>query len=543
MKKSRYIFAGMALTLFPLGAGAQTQAKDTTMNRTVVVEQEYNPNIIDAAKINVLPQVEQPSVSKKEVEYDATFSPAANIPANPMQAYTGKEVQPKAMPGYIRLGYGSHGNLDIYGNYRFALSDRGRLNLLLRLDGMNGKVRLPDGNDKWKSHYYRTLASADYTHAFDKVDMDIAANFALSNFNFLPLSARSKQKFTSGDIHFGVKSTDDGLRFRFRAETNLLLYERQHDLTFSGAKESIVRTKAEVIGGISDTQFIGVAFAMDNTFYSSNAYQNHHALDLNPYYLIQDEDWKVRLGAHVDWAFGFGKKLRAAPDMRAEYTFADSYTLYALAKGGKLRNDFRRLESLNPYAQMTEQVDATYEQLNAAFGFKASPTPGVWFNLYGGYQSLKDDLEFFHGSNATATTAVQGATTNLYAGIETRYDYKDLVTFTASGTYRNWKSDEESLPKKSMLAFKPAFEADFRIDVRPVSPVLVSLGYRHIARAKVDGEKLSPVSNLYLSGSYELFKGVSAYARINNLLNKKYQYYRAYLAESTNFVGGVSFRF
>ena len=75
------------------------------MNRTVVVEQEYNPDIMDASKVNVLPKVEPPTVSKKAVEYDATLMPATHIPAGIMQAYTGKETQAKALPGYVRLGY------------------------------------------------------------------------------------------------------------------------------------------------------------------------------------------------------------------------------------------------------------------------------------------------------------------------------------------------------------------------------------------------------------------------------------------------------
>ena len=43
MKKIQYILAGTMLVSLSLGAQAQTQPQDTTMNRTVVVEQEYNP--------------------------------------------------------------------------------------------------------------------------------------------------------------------------------------------------------------------------------------------------------------------------------------------------------------------------------------------------------------------------------------------------------------------------------------------------------------------------------------------------------------------
>lgn len=113
MKKITYILAGVTLAVLSLEAQAQTQPQDTTMNRTVVVEQEYNPDIMDASKVNVLPKVEPPTVSKKAVEYDATLMPATQIPAGIMQAYTGKETQTKAQPGYARLGYGNYGNLDI----------------------------------------------------------------------------------------------------------------------------------------------------------------------------------------------------------------------------------------------------------------------------------------------------------------------------------------------------------------------------------------------------------------------------------------------
>ena len=100
MKRTLYIAGGFTLAfLMPFNLQAQnTQPKDTTMNRTVVVEQEYNPDILDASKVNVLPKVEEPTVSKKEVEYATTFFPATSIPADLMRPYVGTEVQPGASP-------------------------------------------------------------------------------------------------------------------------------------------------------------------------------------------------------------------------------------------------------------------------------------------------------------------------------------------------------------------------------------------------------------------------------------------------------------
>lgn len=98
MRKMQYILSGITLMTLPLGIHAQQQAKDSTVNRTVVVEQEYTPDILDASKINVLPKVEPPTANKRAVEYDATLMPANTIPATVMQAYTGKKRKPRHSP-------------------------------------------------------------------------------------------------------------------------------------------------------------------------------------------------------------------------------------------------------------------------------------------------------------------------------------------------------------------------------------------------------------------------------------------------------------
>lgn len=545
MKTIQSILIATALSacVFSMQAQAQEQAKDTTVNRTVVVEQEYAPDINDATKINVVPQVTPPTVSKKAVEYDARMVPAAQIPATTMQAYTGQETQPKAAPGYVRLGYGNYGNLDAQANYLFSLSSRDRLNLNFGMDGMNGSLDLPGENGEWDAFYYRTRAAIDYLHAFNKVDLNVAGRFGLSNFNLLPALPGDKQKFTSGDFHVGVRSTDEEMPFRFSAETNLMLYQRQHDLPYDDLQETLIRTKAEVTGDISDGQSISVALAMDNVLYQHTDFENYTSLDMNPYYLLQNDDWTLRLGAHVDLAFGFGKTFRAAPDVYAQYNFADSYLLYAQAKGGKQQNDFRRLETICPYGQLASQADATYEQLNAALGFKASPVTGLWMNIYGGYQNLKNDLVQGFGDDALLLYGQN--TSNVYFGAEVSYSYKDIFAIAASGTYRNWdtKKDETNPYAEAALLFKPALEADLHVDIRPVSPFLLKLGYQHIARQEVEGQTIDAVSNLYAGLEYKLFKGISIYARANNLLNQKYQYYLGYPAEGINFVGGVSFCF
>ena len=162
------------------------------------------------------------------------------------------ESQDKAKRGYARLGYGNYGNLDARANYLFILPNSDKLNLNFHMNGMDGKLDLPDSKDKWDARYYRTHAGMDYVHAFRKMDLNVAGNFGLSNFNFMPGSTNNKQKFLSGDVHFGIKSTSEELPLQFHAETNLMFYERQHDIQYQDAQEVMVRTKAGAMGTISE---------------------------------------------------------------------------------------------------------------------------------------------------------------------------------------------------------------------------------------------------------------------------------------------------
>lgn len=572
MKKVQYIFGALALITIPNWVQAQTQAKDTTLSRTVVVEQEYNPDIIDASKVNVLPKVMPPTVSKKTVEYDATLAPAGNIPATTMEAYTGAESQDKAKRGYARLGYGNYGNLDARANYLFILPNSDKLNLNFHMNGMDGKLDLPDSKDKWDARYYRTHAGMDYVHAFRKMDLNVAGNFGLSNFNFLPGSVNSKQKFTSGDFHAGIHFIDETAPLRFNAETNLLMYERQHNMISendanTAIKETIIRTKGDVTGAINDQQSVTIALEMNNLLYSGYTknpstgdeyFKNYTTLLVNPYYELNNDDWKLYIGANVDLSFGFDKSFRISPDVTAQYIFSDSYIVYAKATGGKQLNDFRRLESLCPYGDSyfsTTSAESsnrrpydTYEQLNASLGLKASPYPGIWFQLFGGYQNLKNDLLYSYSSLSdtsigtvnTMLAFTQIHTDNVYAGIKLTYDYKDVLSLSAHYIYRNWNSDNNEY----LLAVKPENEASISLNVHPTSALQLNAGFDYISRKEeATSFNMSDISDLHIGASYNVFKGVSVYAQVHNLLNKKYQYYLGYPAEGFNFLGGLSFRF
>lgn len=545
MKKKIYLLLGFAL--IDTTIMAQQQLPDSTLARTVVVEQEYNPIIGEAKKINATPKVEIPIVNTKQIEYDTSLLPATHIPTGIVPNYTGKEIQEKRNPGYLRLGYGNNGYLDIFGNYLFMPSEKDKIGLSIDVDGMD-----------WEPLYhYRTKAGINYSHAFEKINFNTAAHFGLSNFNLL----YDRQRYNSGDVHIGFSSTDTDMSVQFKAETNLLLYNRAYNRHDASLKETVVRTKADVFAPLKEYSTMGLAMQMDNIFNNygkkpdyrdEEEYKfNYTTVGLNPYYRFENEAWKVRLGAHIDLAFGHDaiEQFNAAPDILVQYATSRKSHLYLQATGGHRLNDFRRLEALSPYSWINHAFLPGYEQLNASAGFRltAENTPGI--HLFGGYQVMKNEVINFWdteiGGPAISNLYVkQGDLNNLYVGGELSLTFSPYVSLQGSLIYHLWEGKEKI--DDYYLYFMPAIDVEGNIEIHPIDPLQIEGGIRYIGRSKNEAhnnEKAPAYINLYAETHYQIGKTLGIYARATNLLDRANQYYWGYPCAGLSIMGGITLHF
>lgn len=526
--------------------GRSEQVKDSTLNRTVVVEQEYIPHITDVRKMDVLPRVEQPVATSRMVRYADELRPVSRVPSSAMPSYSGNEKQPDATRGYLQAGYGNRGNVEALASYLLDISRKDRLLLQADFGGMSGKRPLPVGASDWESYDYRTRVVLDYSHDFARLSFDVNGRFGLSNFNYRPTWYNGKQQFLSGGGEVGVRSTDASLPLQYCIRTGFDYYQRQNDLLHHDVQQGKVHTVGEVSGAMNDLHSVAIGFRMDNFFFQNVPFKSHTTLGLSPHFDFSGENWHLRAGANVDMAFGYGKRFYVSPDVEGRYTFAGRYVAYVRAEGGRHTADFTRLEELNPYAQLDTQPFHTYEQLNASVGLKAAPVDGLWLHFFGGYQRLRDDIEAV-ASTLSGTyhydwvSFMQGDTQNAYAGFALRYDYRRLFAFGGDVTYRHWDADEASCDP--MLYYKPMVEGNACLEVYPLSALQVRVGFRGVKREKVGFVQVDPVCDLYAELAYELPFRLTIYAKGDNLINRRYQYYCAYEAQGVALLGGLSFRF
>ena len=111
-------------------------------------------------------------------------------------------------------------------------------------------------------------------------------------------------------------------------------------------------------------------------------------------------------------------------------------------------------------------------------GFKASPTPGLWFDIFGGYQNLKDDLyqsadrmDWWKRSKLVSLWR-QTNTDNFYAGIKASYEYKDLLSYRQeepiiTGIWDSKGTDSGASSYDEASLMKPEFDVGMHAEVHP----------------------------------------------------------------------------
>ena len=552
---------------------AQTQPNDSTLSRTVVVENQYNPEVMDAYKVNVLPKVEEPAAAKKGIDYATSVRPLTGWKSSPMELVSGELKREKALPGYGRVAYGNRNNTDLKLSYLWDFTDRDQLGIMGSFYGFCGDVASFDEGE-WdsnynigeaKSRFFRSDFLLDYKHQFEKMSLSSGGSFGSQVFNYMPyanadpaftLRPAVNQRYSMGEGYIGIASVEGVFPLDFALQTGLRGFGVKHAMPFlPETSQKTVHSSGFIDATIDENRQVGVGFVMDNVMYDTD-WKDYTLLQLNPYYTYQTEALQMRLGGYVDWQSANGSGIKAAPDVRMDYTFSDSYVVYVHAGGGAQLNDLYQLNDITPYWMSLQQLHSSYTYLDASVGLKGSPITGLKFNLYGGCKVVKDEVFALPGRadnyeetsdsapstpDSFCTLLNQNDVNVAYAGGGLEYGYRDLFDFSLKGEYNNWHPDGNP---DVLTVLKPEFTLDAYVTGKLMNDLRIGAVFQYESRVKTDGyKKLEPVSNLSVFADYGLFNRVNVFVRLNNLLNKDYITSTGYRIQGFNAMAGISCRF
>jgi len=525
------------LSIMMLGSfvSAIAQQQDERLTREMTLEREYDPTVQDANKVSRLPEVKEPEITRRTIEY----SPFT-IPANPDKeifllpsgdVMTDIPFNPRK--GYFNFAGGMYTNLSGDFGYHFLNDERDKLNFYLSHRSTNGKVGEKD--NKQKAVYNDNLGGIDFRHNFDPAVVRLGANYTYSFFNYygMPFGVYVIQPWYSSYMASSVMFDNmtnqvnqtinayAGIQSREYTQIGYLLdfdfvrFTQKYGLSteFEGLRENKYTLRLGISPRFGDgnkqaglegkIDIFNYDYPLVNGIKNLWGYRDHTEVTITPYYRIEGDNWKTQLGINLMYITGDSAKFFLSPNITIEAEIARKTVFYVNAGGEIQSNDAYGLSKRNRYMDYSMQTLPSRTWLDAKLGIRNGVVPGLWFDLFAGYKITANEPFFVPLTNSgwwqyqilsSSTSSIISNGFNSYytayqpnaslfrAGASLKYIYKEAVDFSVKGVYNYWSLSagdgmESGIIDNVKPYGRPAIEVNADLTVRPVQPLALTLGY------------------------------------------------------------------
>ncbi len=638
--KMRKIYIAMLLAAFALnGAYAQDNTK---LNKEITLEKDIAPLEKKAVKKNTLPAVKRPTTtgSKTALNYSDLTSPIdvpTTIPTLLPYGYrTAHNFSDKR--GYLDVGAGTQANFRVDFGYRLINEEREKLGLWVNHNSTwNSKnpskiITLEENRNKQK--YNDNTIAVDYSKAVGTGTLSLGAKAHIDSYNYY--GGWNVGDFTvidqSGSEQIGKLSSlvnwdtekqtfmdftvNAGWASRFMLRDNPLKYNvglmynyAAHDKPFNDLYKKGVHDHwtTLTLGGSYDlTELTTAGLTIKGEYLtrgtkakSSNLndlFDEAGMITISPTYTIRGDMFKLQLGLNGHISFSDGAAFRLSPNVRANLSLVDGFSVFANALGFKglgtrLGKHFINYRYDNPLLL----YGSLYTPLDAEGGIQIGPFNGLSAKVSLGYAIVKDEpgiiyraqdtfrniLPSFVDGDFNSMTIDGNTLLGLYTGFmsgykvidsrgyylnaEVNYKYRSLIEASAAVKYA--PHDKEMFASDGhyngykLGVDRPTTVANIDLKVTPWRPLSLNLGleYRGGRMALFGTEfreanatattpsyhftDMDDVINLHAGANYRLNSTVSLWLQAHNLLNRRYDLLYGMGAQRIGFMAGAGFTF
>jgi len=604
MIRLKYILPIALTAAATLSATAQeSQSGGTPLQRELMLEREYNPDILDAPKQFAEPELAPPSVAKSDVEYAGFVIPFQ--PGRSLSLLTPGEVNTaikhSKKRGYLNLAGGNYLNFNGDFGYNILEKPKDKLSIWYSHRSTHGDVKyLPQnptnpvadaGIDiKQRAKLNDNTANIDYAHTFNKTIWNLSAGYGMYGFNYYGrpynLSERTyfdlekMQQNQLIETKTGLKSKENDV-FNYDIELSYYNFSRKLGayMEDKGVKENSLDLEFDFFAGFKSNKRIGLHGHANGFFYNvpkNNTtfvgFKDYVDICLNPYFGIENSSWNLRLGLLTHFDIG-QSDFMISPDVHFDWTFAQRTKLYVKATGDVRHNSNRDMLSSYRYVAPNIRADHTKDWIKAEIGVRSQPVTRFWFDISAGYDIMQDELfmmpvlghygsiyggydpygYYGHGYRDFTALYDDGKTEyyanvidfrhmkakKFHAGGSFNYQIINNLIFTAKIRGNLWRAENGTTPYG-----KPKREMGAALAYRPIPKLLLDLNYEHVGGHFLLiglSEMGTPdINELSLKGTYTFNDTFSLYAKANNLLNRKYEWWWGYPMQGFNFqIGGA----
>jgi len=580
------IFASVVSSLALTVNAQTTPAKvDSTLNRQILLERDFDPTLQDASKINTLPAVHEPVVKQANIQYE-NRQPGLTFNNYPLGDTGSGDIRTNVdyskKRGYLNLGAGSYSNIMGSLGYKILDTKIDELDIFVRHNSTNGNIKYADKDydvDKRKAKYMNNLVKARYQHSFEYLKWYLSAKYENTGFNYYgnpfgnypegTFDYSKKQTLNNFGIETGIKSNDNNeLIYTGSLAYNHFSTKYGSLIDTDGMDGNIIDAKLDMAAPFAGNKLVGVRLGFFLEKYSDldfldEGYRDEFLHDytrfkFNPYFGIDGDDYKVSLGVNLNYAIDNKKKFLIAPDINIDWRVAESTSLYLSVTGGINDNNYLSVMQENRYIIPNTKIKFSRTLADGTIGIKSGVIKGFEFDIFGGYKYTKNEHLYLNSHLGSWSNISIPLYTDLGVGhfggqIKTNLIPRTDLSAKAVGYFYNVSDDKDSNIKLKALGL-PTFTLNLKADVHVLDNLLLSASYNFASGRKAalydfgtdsytDAGKMKNISELNIGAEYKITDWLTAFVQVNNVFNQKYDLFYGYTQQGLGVMGGLKLKF
>lgn len=591
--KHKTLTGVIAVFALVTGLKAQEGTGSTIGSEVVNVVKPYTPTISDAFKVKVTPKLNDSiSTAKKKVTYSIFSVPVASTftPAKGKAVSVKKASRKKLYDNYATLGFGNFNSVlaEFYSNFQISRTED--FGLFLKHNSSQGGIDQVFVDDS----FYDTRINLNYGSRKQdlawRTDLDLKHQF----FNWYGIADEVLELQNLIDPSFITEDTDIGhsyitagingsidfkdaifssgkINFRYFGDSENSTELRaiaQPTLAFPIAGKNITTAiKVDYLDGSFNNEFTGVDTANDYSILNAG---------INPNLAILRDDLSLNIGfatfvsnesrsSVINDSIPSDTQVFVYPKVTASYRIVGDFLIgYAGVEGDLHQNSYHDFAQENPFIAPEQNIEITDQKYDGYLGIKGKLSNSVTFNLKANYIS-EGNKALYVNNNSSLSTAGTAAWLNgnsftiIYDDVETlgvsgelNFDVNSNFKMKINGQFNSFTTDVQAeawnLPELSASVF-----GDYQITDQWFAGMnLFFVGERQGLDFLADPANVLAVPQTIVLDSYldvnahvgyRLNERLSAFGRVNNILDSNYEKWQNYQVQGLQGMVGATYKF
>lgn len=559
-------------------------ATDTTIKRNIEVVRDYTPVIKEAGKINTMPELKDVNTKKIEVDYKvwtSTYKPKTDIIPSLDYALASQEENKYSREGFLRLGGGNYKSFlgELY--TPIYNSDIALFDFYLKHNSSFGNVTLKKDNYDVLSNdvlskglYNDNKARISFLRSIRIREISAFGEFGYNRFNYYGLNSdmisfseqnkdKEEPEYKNDDqknshltaaLNFRFRSKDYIEQWKYDLQTNWRLLKTHFDVA-----ENTIFTDLAASYRMQES-ILSLKFQMYNVFVSTpengsidfskaQNFNNFTVLKFNPYYSFISEVGRLNLGLKASFGINQGKNTAFSPDITGQVRVIDNiWYVYAGVTGDYKVNTLRSLANENIYLSPDARPEDTYIPLDIYLGTKLNIGKSVNTDIHIGYKIINNQYFYVNKSDSTGMkntfdVVYDKNVGQFNCGAAVNYNFREKVDFSFKIGYNKW-----SLEKQKEAWMLPAAQIGLGVSYVPTDFLRFNINYdleagRKAKLGKDSSVDLKNFNDISLGANYKLMSFLDVFARFNNILNQRSEFWYGYPSQGFNFLLGLTLTF